>query len=121
MDIALLMEAYGDDAAVALVWSVAETLTIANDIRTGAEVPHDRLGVLLMNSLAALPSNTFYCKHLPRLAPMLHHTVVRFQSGADLNPIHAVAEFACFVAFLCGGVEHARIFAPRIREMIYAN
>lgn len=115
------MEAYQNDAAVALVWSVAETLTIANDIRAGAEVPHDRLGALLMNSLCALPDNPFFCQHSQSLTPMLAHMVNRFQSEADANPVHAVGEFACFVAYLCGGMEHARVWSPKIRKMVYEN
>lgn len=121
MDITLLLEAYQNDPAVAMVWGLVEVFSVADDVRKGVEMPAERTTAFLMNGLCALPSNPFFQQHAMSLLPHIHQAVVRFSIDTDSPPRLALCELAQYVAFLCGGAEHAKEHAPKIREMFHAN
>lgn len=121
MDIVLLMEAFGSDAPVAFLWSVTETLMIADDVRKGEELPPERLTTLLMNTLCSLAANPFYMAYAQQLVPMIQQAVLRFSMNTGEKPQRMVSDLACYVAFLCGGPEHAAEYAPKLRSMFYAD
>jgi hypothetical protein len=121
MNVELLLEAYKSDAAVAMIWTLVETFSIAGDVRNHAEMPPERTTAFLLNGLCALPSNPFFREHAMSLLPHVQQAVVRFSIDPQAPPKRALCELAQFVAFIVGGPEHAREFAPRIREAFHAD
>jgi hypothetical protein len=121
MNIQLLLEAYQSDAAVAMVWTLVETFSIAADARAGVEMPPERTSALLMNALCALPSNPFFREHAMSILPHVQSAVVRFSIDTE-SPAHfALTELAVFIAFLTGGPANAQQFGPKIRESFHAD
>lgn len=119
MNLELLQKAYQNNAAVAFIWTVVECISIAADVRAKADIPEARVDSFLINAMTALPANEFFLQFRDQLLPILHQTFLRLSTGATVA--QACSDIAEYTAYLCGGPEGAKEFAPQIRTMFYEH
>jgi len=119
MDLALLQKAYQNDQAVAFIWTVVEVVSIGADLRAKADLPETRIDAFIVNAMTALPANDFFIQFRAQLLPVMHQTFMRLATGASVK--QACSDIAEYTAYLCGGPERAKEFAPQIRAMFYEH
>lgn len=119
MNIELLQRAYQNDPAVAFIWTVVECVSIAADLRAKVDLPESRVDAFIINAMTALPANEFFIQFRDQLVPIMHQTFMRLSTGASVS--QACSDIAEYTAYLCGGPERAKEFAPQIRAMFYEH